>query len=82
MTVDQWLESLRKRAHDHANVLQKHEGQLVRIEERQAEIVRLCRQIEQLKAAIAELRHQSLVLKWALACVTAVGVGVLVKMVP
>jgi len=82
MTNEQWMQSLRKRAHDASNTLQIHEARIVRIEERQIELTRKAAQIDRLSASVAELRHQATILKWAVGCMSAVAVGCLVKIMP
>lgn len=79
MTNDEWIGSLRKRAHDMASFIQEQESRLVRFDERQAQIVRRVEQIEEMVPVVEELKHQARVLKWALAALTAVAVGVMVK---
>jgi len=82
MTNEQWLESLRKRTHETANYLQGHESRLIRIEERQSELNKKIAQLDSIKISLAELRHQSTVLKWVLGFVSALTVGCLVKLIP
>ena len=46
VTDDEWLKSVRKRTHDLADVVQGHEGRLVRMDERQTQIVERVRKLE------------------------------------
>jgi len=80
MTDAEWLGSLRKRTHELANVLQAHESRLIRSEERQTELIRKMAKLEELSAAVAELKHQAAMLRRAVGFVAAVAIGCLIKL--
>lgn len=80
MTNDEWMQSLRKRSHDMANVVQLHEARLVRVEERQLELSRKALKIDKLLGQVAELRHQAMVLKWVVGFVSTIAAGCLFKL--
>jgi len=80
VTDDEWLKSVRKRTHDLANVVQGHEGRLVRMDERQTQIVERVRKLEAVAVTVGELRQQARVLRWLLGAATAAAVGLLVRL--
>lgn len=75
------MQSLRKRTHDIANHVQSQEGLLVLLEERTKVLFKRLGKLEDLNRDVEKLKHQAAVLKWVLGVITAVVVGVLIKVV-
>ena len=80
MTDDEWIRSVRKRTHDLADIVQGHEGRLVRMDERQTQIVERIRKLETVALSVGELKQQARVLRWLLGAATAAAIGALVKL--
>jgi len=81
VTTEEWLTVLRKRSHELANFMQQQDSRLVRFDERQSQQTQRLKRLEDLIPVVEELRHQARVLKWMLATLTAVSVGLLVKLI-
>jgi len=80
VTSDDWLQALRKRSHDLANFVQAQEARLVRFDERQTQLGERVRRLEAQVSTVEELRQQGRILKWAVGVMTALAVGLAVKL--
>jgi len=75
------MQSLRKRTHELSNHAQSQEGLLILLEERTKVLFKKVGRLEESLKDVEKLKHQAAVLKWILGVITAVVIGVLIKVV-
>ena len=81
MTEDQWMEAVRRRTHDIANRVTINSELVTVLRERQAHIANRLEQLETLRATVSRLESQASILRWILATLTALTVGIAIRLV-